>query len=202
VRELLPWGGHGLYDRFVGRPLAAFYARIAADLPPGRTLDIGCGPGHLAEALQQQRAVVAVDKDPRQVQIASRNHPDLDVREADVVALPFEDGAFDVVVTSESYHHWSDTGAGVAEVRRVLAPGGRFIVIEGCADVTKAEVAAFMGRRPWPGLTMIARAVFRNHGYSADGLAEHVLPVLRAHFEQVEHERVDGWWLVNAQGPS
>jgi SAM-dependent methyltransferase len=199
MRELLPFGGHGLYDRLVARPLAAFYARLARRLPPGRVLDIGCGPGHLAAVLVADgRDVVAVDKDPRQVRIAKRNHPELDVREGDAEALEFPDGSFDVVVTSESFHHWRDTDAGAAEASRVLVPGGSFVVIEGCGDVTNGEVAAFMGRRPWPGLPAIARLVFRTHGYLPAGLQENVLPVLRRHFDHVEFVRVDGWWVVEA----
>lgn len=199
MRETFPWGGHGLYDRFVGRPLAEFYARLASGLPPGRVLDIGCGPGHLAASLHAAgREVIAMDKDPRQVHIARRNHPGLEVREGDAAALPFQDGTFDVVVTSESYHHWTDQDAGVREARRVLATGGRFVVIEGCADVEKHEAEAFLGKRPFPGFTMLARGVFRNHGYSPQGLEEYVLPVLARHFDAVTSERVDGWWVVKA----
>lgn len=199
MRETFPKGGHGLYDRLVGRPLAGFYGRLAERLPAGRVLDIGCGPGHLAEALRASgRDVVAVDKDPKQVQIASKNHPKLEVREGDVIDLPFEDGRFDLVVTSESYHHWVDQDAGVKEARRVLTAGGRFVVIEGCADVQKDEAKRFMGRQPFPGFTTLARAVFRNHGYSPEGLHKQVVPVLKRHFAEVNVERVDGWWVVTA----
>lgn len=193
-------GGHGLYDRLVGKPLAGFYGRLAQRLPAGRVLDIGCGPGHLAEALRSSgRNVVALDKDPKQVRVATENHPNLDVREGDVIDLPFEDCQFDVVVTSESYHHWVDQDAGVGEARRIIREGGCFVVIEGCADVRKEEVREFMGRKPFPGFTTLVRAVFRNHGYSPDGLKKYVLPVLTRHFATVNVERVDGWWVVTAK---
>lgn len=197
MKELLPLGGHHLYDRLVARPIAAFYARIAAGFPPGRVLDIGCGPGHLAAALGER--VVAIDKDPRQVRIARRNHPGLDVREGDAEALAFDDGAFDVVVTSESFHHWQDREAGTREAKRVLRPGGVFVVIEGAGDVTKDDVAAFLGRRPFPGLTRFTRWVFRTHGFTPDGLETELLPVLQRHFADVVHRRVDGWWVVEAR---
>jgi ubiquinone/menaquinone biosynthesis C-methylase UbiE len=44
---------------------------------------------------------------------------------ADAAALPFPDGAFDVVVSSFAVHHWPDRHAGLAEMMRVLRPGGR-----------------------------------------------------------------------------
>ncbi len=199
MRVTLPTGGHRLYDWLVGRPLAKFYARLAADLPSGRVLDVGCGPGHLAAAVMEQgRDVVAVDLDPRQVQIAKSNHSGLDVRVGDAAALPFDDGAFDVVVTSESYHHWPDTDAGASEARRVLRSGGHFVVIEGAADVKKEEVKDFLGHRAWPGMTLVARAVFRNHGYGPEGLETKVVSVLAKHFDDVQVERVAGWWVVTA----
>ena len=201
MRELLPWGGHHLYDRLVGRPLAAFYDRLAADMPAGRVLDVGCGPGHLAAALAgRARDVVALDKDPAQVRIARRNHPEVDVRLGDAADLPFPDACFDVVVTSESFHHWNDRAAGVAEAWRVLRPGGVFLIIEGAGDVNKAEMTRFLGRRPWPGLATLTRSIFRVHGFTPRALETELQPVLAASpFRGCAVRRIDGWWRVEAR---
>jgi SAM-dependent methyltransferase len=49
---------------------------------------------------------------------------------ATVGALPFADATFDLVVSTVSFHHWASQGAGLAEVGRVLAPGGTFVLAD------------------------------------------------------------------------
>ncbi len=196
VRELLPWGGHHFYDRFVGRSLIRFYQQQADAFPPGRVLDIGCGPGHLAELLRSMgRDVVGVDKDPQQVRIARRNHPELDVREGAAEALEFDDDSFDVVVTSESFHHWSDPEGGLQEARRVLRPGGTFVVMETCGDITKDEFRSW-GRWIPPGWIHVIRWVFSVHGYTTERMQRELKPQLQARFNDVDVQRVDGWWVA------
>jgi ubiquinone/menaquinone biosynthesis C-methylase UbiE len=46
----------------------------------------------------------------------------------DVASLAFPDGSFDLVMSTLSMHHWADPSAGLAEIARVLRPGGRFLV--------------------------------------------------------------------------
>ena len=198
MRELLPWGGHHLYDRFVGRSLARFYAGLVPDLPQGDVLDVGCGPGHLAAAMAGAgRVVTAVDKDPVQVRIAHRNHPGFDVREGDAAALAFPDDHFDGIVTSESFHHWSDPERGLQEAHRVLRPGGRMVIIETCGDITKRELAEWTRWVP-PGWIHIVRWIFREHGYTTQALHSRLLPLVRAEFGVVDVERRMGWWIVSA----
>jgi SAM-dependent methyltransferase len=95
-------------------------------------LDAGCGCGygshHLATAGAEQ--VVGVDVSPEAIEYA-RSHYDvrnLDFRVADVTALAFSDEAFDVVVCLEVFEHVADQQRLLAEVHRVLKPGGRFVV--------------------------------------------------------------------------
>lgn len=49
-------------------------------------------------------------------------------------ALPFAEGSFDVIVSSSSFHYWAEPVLGLAEVRRVLKPGGRIVVTDWCDD--------------------------------------------------------------------
>jgi SAM-dependent methyltransferase len=76
-------------------------------------------------------ALVAVDASPATIEAARRRHPGLDARVADVRSLPFEDGSFDVVVSTSTLDHFS-ARAGIdtalRELRRVLAPGGLAVV--------------------------------------------------------------------------
>jgi ubiquinone/menaquinone biosynthesis C-methylase UbiE len=52
------------------------------------------------------------------------------VRLGSAEAIPFEDDAFTAALAVATYHHWADPETGLEEVRRVLAPGGRLLVVE------------------------------------------------------------------------
>lgn len=205
MRETLPHGGHALYHHFVARRLASFYDRLAQQVPPARRiLDVGCGPGQLARSLthHQEATVIGVDLDPVQVRTA-RRHTEVGAGPlfvtGDVRCLPFPDGAFDLVVTTESYHHWGDPDRGLAETHRVLAPGGHLWIVEGAGDQTRKELSAWSGRRVPPGLHTLARWIFRRHGYLPEALEHDVLGPLKASpFASHHVRRVDGWWIVDA----
>jgi SAM-dependent methyltransferase len=95
--------------------------------PPGRrTLDLGCGEGRVgAELARLGHTVIGVDASPAMVELARERH---EAVVADAGALPFEDGAFDLVVAYMSVMNLDDPEAGVREAARVLEPGGRFCV--------------------------------------------------------------------------
>jgi SAM-dependent methyltransferase len=95
--------------------------------PPGRrTLDLGCGEGRLSRDLKALgHEVVALDASPTLVDAAREADPQLEVHLADAAALPFEDGAFDLVVAFMSLQDVEDMPAAVHEAARVLEPSGR-----------------------------------------------------------------------------
>jgi ubiquinone/menaquinone biosynthesis C-methylase UbiE len=66
----------------------------------------------------------------------------------DVADLPYPDGAFDLVVSTMSQHHWPDAAAGLRELRRVLRPGGRVWIYDFRSALRRAEAAA---RDAFPG---------------------------------------------------
>ncbi len=208
MRETLPWGGHHIFDVLVARRLQAFYGRLAQRRPDATAiLDIGCGPGHMAAALAEAHPgadVVGLDLDPVQVRLARRHHarPNLRYEEGASHALPMADGSLDWVLTSESYHHWSEQTRSLEEIHRVLRPGGEFWIIEGAGDMSKAELAAWTGRRPWPGVIYWVRLIFRTHGYMPDALEREVLDKARASpFGDAAVVREDGWWIVRLVKP-
>ncbi|MET0348837.1 MAG: methyltransferase domain-containing protein [Rhizobacter sp.] len=102
----------------------------------GRVLDVGCGAGHLSFAVAPGVGeVVASDLSPGmlaavQAEAERRGLANLVTHQASAEALPFDDAAFDAVCTRFSAHHWADLTAGLAEIRRVLKPGGRLVVID------------------------------------------------------------------------
>jgi ubiquinone/menaquinone biosynthesis C-methylase UbiE len=95
-----------------------------------RVLDLGCGTGDLAADLAQAGAqVTAVDVAQAALERAGRRHPELELRLIEVDGpLPFGDGAFDAVWSSEVIEHVADTARWLSEVRRVLAPRGRVLL--------------------------------------------------------------------------
>ena len=113
----------------------AYYARpamlaLAEDVAGRRILDAGCGSGPLSAALRGRGAVVTgIDSSAGMLALARRRLGDdvalhvVDLRDR----LPFADGAFDDVVASLVLHYLEDWGPTLAELRRVLRPGGRLI---------------------------------------------------------------------------
>jgi len=103
-------------------PLVA--AVVAA--APSRVLEVGCGWGELAAWIARDTGadVIATDLSPRMVELARGKG--LDARVADVQALPFADGSFDVVIAAWMLYHVPDLDRGLAEIARVLRAGGAF----------------------------------------------------------------------------
>jgi SAM-dependent methyltransferase len=98
-----------------------------ADLAPGqRVLDVGCGNGAYLRALRGRPVRAAgCDLSPGMLRVAG--HPVL--VNADVAALPFRDGAFDVVLAAHMLYHVPDRESAVRELRRVLAAVGTCLAV-------------------------------------------------------------------------
>jgi SAM-dependent methyltransferase len=114
----------------------AYYERpailaLAGDVAGRRILDAGCGSGPVFAALRDRGAVVTgFDKSAEMLALARRRLGDgADLHVADLGSpLPFPDGAFDDVIASLVLHYLEDWTEPLAELRRVLKPGGRLIV--------------------------------------------------------------------------
>jgi ubiquinone/menaquinone biosynthesis C-methylase UbiE len=121
------------------------YRRIlgAANITPqDRVLDLGCGIGNiliaLAERVEFSHRPVGVDVSPDLIRIGEREIAQaglwdrIELQVSPATRLPFEDGSFDVVLTSHVLKHLDDDAllASFREVTRVLRPGGRFLLWE------------------------------------------------------------------------
>ncbi|MEV0969842.1 class I SAM-dependent methyltransferase [Microtetraspora glauca] len=91
-----------------------------------RVLDVGTGTGTVAAAACERGAkVTAVDAEPSMVELAGRAVPSAEVLSAVLPDLPFEDGVFDAVVGNFVINHVGRPKDALAELRRVVRPGGR-----------------------------------------------------------------------------
>jgi SAM-dependent methyltransferase len=97
-----------------------------------RALDAGCGTGALALALAPMVGeVVGVDPDEERIEAATRLAPaNARFEVADAAALPFAPGSFDVVGSLRVLHHARRPELIVAELTRVLRPGGRVLLVD------------------------------------------------------------------------
>lgn len=124
------------YDTAVqGSHARALYPHLLEELSRTegtRLLDLGCGTGALtAQVLEQdhRRQVTGVDLSERMLARArARLGGRVNLVQGDSEHLPLLDGSFDVVYCCDSFHHYPDPAAVLAEVGRVLTPGGVFLL--------------------------------------------------------------------------
>ena len=126
-RSAAPSGVPALFAR------AAVVLADAAEIGQGqRVLDVGCGTGVVARAAARrvgpEGRVVGLDINPRMLAVARRVAPEIEWHHGDAGDLPFEDGAFDVVVSQFAAMFFPDPALAVREMWRVLAPRGRLAI--------------------------------------------------------------------------
>jgi demethylmenaquinone methyltransferase/2-methoxy-6-polyprenyl-1,4-benzoquinol methylase len=99
-----------------------------------RVLDCATGTGDLAiafhGAVDAQGGVVGIDFVPEMIDLARAKSREVRFEVADVTALPFDDGSFDIASIAFGIRNVGDPRKGLAEMARVLRPGGRLIVLE------------------------------------------------------------------------
>ena len=125
----------GLADRsaLYGDTTGPFAGDLALEalreVAAARVLEVGCGTGWFAARARDELGaeVVVVDQSERMVELARERG--LDARVADVQELPFPDGAFDAAAANWMLYHVPDLDRGLAELARVLRPGGRLVAI-------------------------------------------------------------------------
>jgi SAM-dependent methyltransferase len=142
---------------------------------PQHILDVGCGRGELASRMRSALGaeVVAVDQSPRMVELTAQRG--VDARVADVQALPFPNGTFDVVVAAWVLFHVPNLDTALTEIARVLEPGGRLVAATN-RGAHLAEVLALAGLAGWEMLFS----------------GENGESILQRHFVSVESTRIDG----------
>ena len=105
---------------------------VEAVVQPGdRVLDACCGTGDLALAAEREGGIVTgLDFSPKMLERARRKSETITWVEGDLLELPFEDGSFDAATVGFGVRNVADLEAALAELRRVLRPGGRLAILE------------------------------------------------------------------------
>lgn len=117
----------------VFRPLAMDLVERARPIgPSARVLDLGCGTGIVARVLHERLGggtrISGLDLNELMVAKARTLAPDIDFRQGDAARMPFESGAFELVLSQAMLQFVPDKVAALREVRRVLTPGGHLVL--------------------------------------------------------------------------
>jgi SAM-dependent methyltransferase len=151
-----------------------------AEFVPKRVLEVGGGPGELAAriAAEVRCEVVMLDISPRMVELAVGRG--VAARVGDVQSLPFEDGRFDCALAAWMLFHVPDLDAALAELARVLRPGGRLVAVTNSRHHLQ-ELRSIAGTAAWD------RVFTRENGSK----------ILARHFDHVERRDADGWVTID-----
>jgi demethylmenaquinone methyltransferase/2-methoxy-6-polyprenyl-1,4-benzoquinol methylase len=125
---------YDLMNRVMTAGLDLRWRRLTAETvvrPGDRVLDACCGTGDLAVACTRAGGkVTGLDFSPRMLERARRKSSAVTWIEGDLLALPFADGSFDAATVGFGVRNVADLGLGLAELARVLVPGGRLGILE------------------------------------------------------------------------
>ncbi|HEY8599027.1 MAG TPA: methyltransferase domain-containing protein [Thermomicrobiales bacterium] len=179
-QQVSPYSGNpgDIYERLIAPAIFTPWTRdlvaLAAVRPGERVLDLACGTGVVARAVAAQPngagPIVGLDTSPSMLATARAVAAELPIawREGDAVALPFADGAFDVVLCQQGLQFMADKRAALAEAYRVLAPGGR------------ALLSVWRPTRDTPGWRALEEALARRVGAATAALPPFSLGDARA----------------------
>ena len=163
--------------RFAEGPDAREFAfQAIAEVSPRRVLEVGCGEGELAERVARELGaeVVALDQSARMVELTAARG--VDARVGDVQKLTFAAGDFDCAVAAWMLYHVPDVDGALAELARVVRPGGRLVAVTNGREHLR-EIRELLGGE------------FPTRNFSDENAEQ----LLSQHFERVECRDASGW---------
>jgi ubiquinone/menaquinone biosynthesis C-methylase UbiE len=132
-----------IYDRrwqfYINRTLS-FLVPWAQVEPEDRVLDVACGTGELERLLalhNPQQTIIGVDFSESMLAIARQKctaWPQVRFRTAPAAALPWPAPQFHVILCANAFHYFDAPDTVLAEMQRVLLPGGRLVILDWCRD--------------------------------------------------------------------
>lgn len=113
----------------------AAIARALADRPVGRLVDIGTGTGRMIELFgREAQQALGIDRSPDMLRVARAKLAEAgleaELRQGDMYALPLPSGSADTVIIHQVLHYAQQPAAAVSEAARLLAPGGRLLIVD------------------------------------------------------------------------
>ena len=170
--------------------------------PGERVIDIGVGPGLLAHDLARlvgdTGRIVGLDMAPAMIKMARTRLaalPQAECVEGDACALKFADASFDAAVSTQVYEYVADMPGALSELRRVLRPGGRALVLDtdwrsvvwhSSDEARMARVlACWDGHLADPHLPARLAPLFRRAGFTVARVE--IVPMLAAHWQPVSY---------------
>jgi ubiquinone/menaquinone biosynthesis C-methylase UbiE len=121
--------------------------------PTSVVLDVACGTGafeRLVLSEQPTQAIIGIDLSEKMLEVAQkkcRHYPNVSFETASVMALPFGDRSFDVVVSASALHYFVDPATALMEIKRVLKPAGELIILDWCKDDWLCQLYDFVLKR-------------------------------------------------------
>lgn len=114
--------------------IEAAMATVLGDQPIDTLIDIGTGTGRMLELFgARARTALGIDRSSEMLRLARAKlagAANTELRQADLYALPMADGAADVAILHHVLHYAQQPGAAIREAGRVLAPGGRLLIVD------------------------------------------------------------------------
>lgn len=118
----------------------SFLKDWAEILSPDTVLDVACGTGEFEQLLLSEnptQEIVGVDISEKMLEIAKHKcsiYSQVSFQTASALALPFASNSFDVVISANSFHYFDDPLAALREMKRVLKPEGKVVILDWCKD--------------------------------------------------------------------
>jgi len=164
------------WETSVGSDPRDLAVEAIADVRPRTILEVGCGRGELAERIQRELGceLRAVDQSQRMVDLTRSRGIDAEL--GDVHELRFADGSFDAAIAAWMLYHVPELDRGLAELARVLRPGGRLVAVTN----TNSNLPEL-----W---SLVGRSSDTAGSFNAENGAE----LLGRHFERVEERDARG----------
>jgi ubiquinone/menaquinone biosynthesis C-methylase UbiE len=127
------------------------FLKTWAEISPTETiLDVACGTGEFERLLLAEYPslkIFGVDISDKMLAIAKQKcnaYPQVSFQTASASTLPFDSHSFDVIVSANSFHYFDDPVSALQEMRRVLKPSGKIIVLDWCRDYLSCKICDFI----------------------------------------------------------
>lgn len=118
--------------------------------PEAAVLDVGCGTGEFEQLLLREnptQQIVGVDISEKMLLVAQQKchaYPNVEFHTASASALPFASNSFDAIISASAFHYFDDSLAALREMRRVLKPDGKIVILDWCRDYLLCKICDFV----------------------------------------------------------